>query len=323
MMRRSRHGFSLIELLLSMAVLSIMLVILGQVITNSTNAWSLGRGKITRYQEARQAFETIQQRLSQATLATYWDYEYDPSAPTIPTAYAPRSSLIFRCGEAPSVLTGLAGGDLTGHAIVFTAALGRDTSPEHGRFRALLNLCGFYVSHGPDESVPVKGKQAGLKDVKRFRLFEFCQPANELPLFATTSTPTSPWTGPVGVDHARPLAENIILLVLAPVNNGVQANPNDIAPGYSYDAAAYNHELPAELRIIMVAMDEASAIRIGEGPAEKNLLPTGLFKNAASPADIDRDLRTLQDHLNTGLGVQVAYQIFDTVIPLPASRWNS
>lgn len=323
MMRQARHGFSLIELLLSMAVLSIMLVMLGQVITSSTNAWTLGRGKITRFQEARQAFETIQQRLSQATLATCWDYEYDPAAPTIPTAYVPRSNLIFRCGDARSVLTGHTEGDLTGHAVAFTAALGRDTAPEHGRFRALLNLCCFYVSHGPDKSVPQQGKRAGLEAVRRFRLFEFCQPASELPLFATSSNTTSTWAGPVGVEHSRALADNIMLLVLAPMSGGVTVSPHAIAPDYSYDAAAHDHELPAALRVIMVAMDEASAIRLRDGHAEDDLLPAGIFKNVASSADIERDLRTLQDHLDRELDVRIAYQIFDTTIPLPASRWNS
>jgi uncharacterized protein (TIGR02599 family) len=130
----------------------------------------------------------------------------------------------------------------------------------------------------------------------------------------------------VNAERAKQLAENIILLVIAPLateNPESTANPHYIGSRLEYDSAANGHELPAALRLVLVAIDEGSAERLRNAGREGRLLPHDVFKHAAGSADLDRDLETLRRHLDHGVGVRVAYQIFDATISLPASRWNA
>lgn len=324
-MRRGQQGFSLVELLVSMAVLSLLLTLMGRVMDGSTRAWKQGRNKVARFAEARQAFETIQHRLSQATLATTWTYRQDPSAPTIPLEFVPSSNLFFRSGQAADLFAGGPSGTMHGHGVLFAAPIGWDVTPGRERFRGLLNLCGFFVSHGPDDDIPNAAQNAGVTSRQRFRLFEMCQPASEL-TFADTSAESVSSPAPVSAARAKPLAGNIILLVISPMGTerpDAQTNAPFLSPDYRYDSAANNHELPASVRVVLVAIDEESAERVRSAGRESGLLPQKLFTHAAGSADLDRDLEDLRQHLDHGVGVRVAYQIFDATIALPASRWNA
>jgi uncharacterized protein (TIGR02599 family) len=88
---RRRAGFTLVELLVSTAIIAlIMMVLVG--ITNQTAAtWRYTTEKIEKFQSARDGFESMTRRLSQATLNTYWDYLgfIPPALPT--SALVPRS----------------------------------------------------------------------------------------------------------------------------------------------------------------------------------------------------------------------------------------
>ena len=319
-MRFIRTGFSILELLLSVALLSILMLVMGQVLSNSTEAWKRGRSKITRFQQARQAFETLQQRLASANLATYWDYEYDPTAPTLPTRYRLRSDLTFRCGTAHSLLSPPDLGKLQGHALIFSAPLGADQEPRMERFRSVMNLCGFYVGHVKSPDLPPRAEEFGLTQQTQFGLFEFSQPMS-LPALLGAST------GPVvlPVTDSRLVAENVILLILLPwvINEGAADSPIIPAPDFQYDASLHEHQLPAALRVIMVAMDDDSADWITAVGKADQLIPSGLFENATSAVQISSDLRQLEAHLNHGLARRITHHIFDTTLSMQPSRWES
>ncbi len=67
------RGFTLVELLVSMVVLTIMLVLLTQLTNSLRSVISHTTSSIDAFKEARDAFETMTRRIAQATLNSYDD----------------------------------------------------------------------------------------------------------------------------------------------------------------------------------------------------------------------------------------------------------
>ncbi len=72
--RRGRRGFTLIEILVAIAVLSVLMVLVFSVIEDTSRIWRRSTAKIEAFQDARNAFQLITRTLSQATLNVYYDY---------------------------------------------------------------------------------------------------------------------------------------------------------------------------------------------------------------------------------------------------------
>ena len=66
---RNRTGFTLLELLVSLTILSIIVVMLLQIINSASTNWQRVTDNAKAFESARAAFELLQQTLSQATLA--------------------------------------------------------------------------------------------------------------------------------------------------------------------------------------------------------------------------------------------------------------
>ena len=70
------RAFTLVELLVAMAVLTLIMLVLVS-ITNSTSViWRSTTSEVEQFRAARNAFESMTRRISQATLNTCWDYSY-------------------------------------------------------------------------------------------------------------------------------------------------------------------------------------------------------------------------------------------------------
>src|ERR1043165_7333896 len=80
---RPNSAFTLVELMVSTAVIVLIFATLltmtdsTQRLTQSTSA------KVEQFREARVAFEAMTRRISQATLNTYWDYQYQTVSQTV------------------------------------------------------------------------------------------------------------------------------------------------------------------------------------------------------------------------------------------------
>ncbi len=117
----SSRAFTLVELLVSLAVLSILLLINAQVIGQVQSTWSASNARVSQFREARTAFDIITRNLSQATLNTYLDYETNylataaatsgTAAATGPGSYVRRSDLQFICGDTTNLLPNAGGAD--------------------------------------------------------------------------------------------------------------------------------------------------------------------------------------------------------------------
>src|SRR6187402_353245 len=72
--RPSTSAFTLVEMLVSSAVLIIILAIVFELISEIGQIWRSSTSRIQTFQETRAGFEAMTRRVGQATLNTYYDY---------------------------------------------------------------------------------------------------------------------------------------------------------------------------------------------------------------------------------------------------------
>jgi len=331
--RNSALGFTLAELLVSMTVLSILLLMLTQLLSQIQQTWTYSEARISQFREARVAFDIITKNLSQATLHTYLDFERDKNNQVID--YKRQSELHFKTMPASEL-----GANMPGHAVFFQAPLGR--SDRYTNLENLFNARGYYVLFGDDRRYKPSFIQAEPKF--RFRLMEFLPPAEENQIYidgdeerlASTNGVANydKWYKDRLTEFSHPLAENVVALIASPRES--LEDPNDkmktyskIAPNYSYDSneqnanfALFVQQAPPLVKVTMVAIDETSAIRLTGGGGSSSmppLVPTSLFKSTQS---YDKDIQKLKDELNN-YDPPINFKIFSTMVAIRSSKWST
>jgi hypothetical protein len=297
---RSRtSSFTLLEVLITLALLVVILLLLGQAVDSADRAWK--EGAADPFADAQDAFETLAGDLAQATLETYDDYadangNFRTNALFTPDHLARRSDLAFACGPAAGTSGLLAASQRTtvGSAVFFTAPEGfTQTYANHG-LEHLLNDMGFLVEFGDDNSgVALFGLHR-----YRWRLREIEQPSESLQVYA---------------------------LIVLPERNASDSGAV-LAPAYRYDSRdASNpvtiHQLPPRLLLALVAIDSATADRLAaqNGANAPQLVPATLFQQG-TPAQLTQDLATLDAALNAQ---KIGHRLFQREIQLPASAWSN
>ncbi len=197
-----RAAFSLIELMVSVAVLSLLLVIVFQMLEQMQKTWNRTRQTVSEFKDARNGFEEMGRRLGQATMNAYWGYEYQTTTLSgIKTRYGReiirQSELHFVSGPSSVLFAGGASkalGSRPGHAVFFQAPFGfcfeRDkvdkTRLQYEKLNNLLNAWGYYVEFNTDELDRPRFLNA-LKNAPaprpRYRLMEFRQPTEYLQVY--------------------------------------------------------------------------------------------------------------------------------------------
>lgn len=202
------RGFTLVELMVSTAVLTIILFVLVSMVNQTADTWRFTTSKTEQFRAARDGFEAITRRLSQATLNTYWDYQRDAAGN--PRKYVRQSELRFITGSGAKLLGDKRTTNETGplqqvtHAVFFQAPLGyvdridatyrgtidaAGTSPYLG-MENLVNTWGYFVEFNSDRSFRPPFLNAIAQpppDRLRFRLMEFMEPSDRLTIFKYTS----------------------------------------------------------------------------------------------------------------------------------------
>lgn len=346
-----RAGFSLLELLVTMAVLSIFVVLLFSVTDNSFKLWRSTSADISMFDSARAAFDTMTRRISQATLNTYLDY-YDSSwqrrnpsnaASFTPAKYGRASDLAFLSGTARDIFKG----SVQGHAIAFFAPLGYVAANRTlADLPNLLNPIGYHVEWGSDANLR-PGFLSTLPAKNRFRLIERIVPSQNFTgypsLTDTDDNNDSTWitdstNGLDGTNAVKNvLGENIIALIIRPEVTQEDAKlldltaPEDITADYFYDSRAGEArtsdpealqfaQLPPMLRVVMVAVSEKDAAKlIGNNSTAPDAftLDSSLFSD---PAKLNDDLDALSRKLTDA---NVQFRIFNQVIPLRAAKFSA
>jgi len=338
-------AFTLLEILAALALLSIILVMTGSIISSSSRAWRHANAKIESFQAARAAFDVMTSRLNRATLNTYWDYYDDAGKPFrlaanpssfVASRYGRYSDLHFLCGQASNLIGTLPAG-LTAtstQAIFFVAPTGLSSSASYKGLSGLLGACGYFVAFGNDDAV--KPAFPPTPSRYRWRLMEVSAPVEELQVFSTPSG--AAWAdNPVSQGRVRFVAENVIALIVWP-RRSVQDDPGgaQLSGDFSYDSrteAVWSgtpskqpvqaHQLPPNVQITMVVIDEASARRL-ENRADPSLPPpaittalNGLFREDV--AKYASELKELEGRL---AGQNIGYRVFSTSVALRESNWS-
>ena len=358
-------GFSLIELLVSMTILSAMLLMFVGMLDQTQNAWQNAQGRVSQFREARRAFDIVTKNLSQATLNPYYE-AYDEGGDGVPDKYIIQSELHFTCLQADQlpVVDGERPGP--GQALFFQAPLGVTYESDYATLNNLLNGRGYYVHFNSDE--PFRPPFFEGSERMRYRLMEMVIPtefnavyadhADSLPskdapadeeniYFQDWWTDRVSYTDPTGEAitgnmlevFGRPLAENIIALVVSPrvpvTDLKRDADERDavleVAPHYEYDSQSpedkdMRHQLPPLVKVTMIAIDEVSATRLalryGDDPYVDKL---GIKSSWATRAvDYEDDLDDFVDAVrDEGRdGVRVQYKIFATTVSILASKYS-
>lgn len=270
--RRLTAAFTLVEIMVSLAVLTILLLISAQVIGQVQSTWSASNARVSQFREARTAFDILTRNLSQATLNTYIDYDNNyiatagsSSAASAPASYVRKSDLQFICGPAASLVTGGGGADaLPGHAVFFQAPLGVTNSPTLVGLDRLLCARGYFVQYTSDESWIPAFIPPGNSSF-RYRLMEYSPPAEKNMIYpaGATGTVTNSWFAGAGVTSGssssstatipvtRPVADNIVALIISPrreMKPGEEASTaetiatgtTEIATNYQYNSTVVN-----------------------------------------------------------------------------------
>jgi uncharacterized protein (TIGR02599 family) len=201
--RAARPGFSLIELMVATAVLSMLLIMVFQMLRGMQVTWKRTRQDVGEFKEARQAFEEISRRVGQSTLNTYFSYRYDEQMVKgirlrMGREIIPQSELHFVCGPADTLgitqKNSRQVGQRYSHAIFFQAPFGfcinKDTKEKNAlqyeKMNGLMNGWGYYVEFNTDElDRPQFLKQLdnSPKPRPRYRLMEFRQPTEYLQIY--------------------------------------------------------------------------------------------------------------------------------------------
>ncbi|WP_113961267.1 Verru_Chthon cassette protein C [Roseimicrobium gellanilyticum] len=352
------RGFTLVELLVSMTVLSVLMIFLAQVLSDTQRTWGQARARVGEFRESRAAFEAIARRLSQVTLNSYWGYKLDSNG--TPTLYHRQSELHYVSGPAAALLPDAQ--HTAGHAVFFQAPLGEtlDTSAtaSSSSLENLLNGWGWYAQYESDlpRRPDFLGPDVAHPEKKRFRLMEFRQPTEKLALYGVVPDPKGgsmpvPWVeAQTGRDalyqwfrdslevDSQPVAENVLAVLIQPVwpaTTGKTGASIDAAANYLYDTRRYQwpetsteaihsrHQLPPVLRLTLIALDEREWSAFDTAKADALALElTGLVNNTLfqKSADYEQDLQRLEAELGQR---KLSFRVFSTAVQIPAAKLTS
>ncbi len=352
--RRSR-GFSLLELLVSSAIIGAVLIVVASAISTMQNTWLKVRAKADVFRTSRTAAETLSRRLTAATLCSRWVVPA-ASVTSSSESYERESDLHFFCGPVAKMPG--ANGTMVGHGIFFQAPFGvdiPDTSASqlnrHDLLGHALNAWGYFVELGSDEAerpafMAENGSKAPAR--RRFRLMEFRQPTDELAIFrpgagsAQTGRPAI--ADATSVSNARALwmqkalkekkncsvlAENVIALFVRPITSG--PNRYVLAPKYEYDTRMFldkaadpiakrtRHRLPPALELTIITVAEDSWAKVGEQGLGALLQQVSGAVNSGfiNAAAFAGDLASLRAKLDA---LNLNYRVIVTDVPLAEGR---
>lgn len=317
------RGFTLVEVLVATAVLLIVSLTLLTVVDATRRIWRETTSRAEQFREARRAFDRIAHRISQATLNPYWDYVNSSGQPRtttnaatfVPAGYSRQSELRFIQVPASS-LSAPRGGQMHGVAMFFQVPAGEARNTALDGMDTLLNTVGFFLENGSDATLLPNTIQPSAART-RFRLFELVEPSENLTVYSLTSGNAlyggDDWfTGPLSrTQYSHLLAENIVALTFVAIyldrnGNRVENHFYSSAPSLTMPQPIEANNLPPNVRVTMVAVDEVSAARIQR-------------QNLSLPVvNLEDDIPVLESYLiSQGLN----FQKFQGVVKIGAAQW--
>lgn len=360
--RHRRHGaFTLVEILVSTAILVIVLLVLVEVSARVGNIWKSSAGRVTSFQAARSAFDAITRHLSQATLNTYLDYVdangvyRDPANPAsfVPAGFKRASELHFLSGPAADI-TGNSAAVNPGHAAFFQAPLDRTADADLRSVPGLLNAVAYYIEYAPTDPDSIPDWLQSLTGSERqFQLRQVIQPTEQNQIY---NQPAGwDWLIPLVDGTVTPgvLADNIVLLLirlrLSPkdeevVASNLSASYSDetrgsiLSPNYVYNSRAWQTAAqPSPVqgagRIEIMRNQIAPIADVAMVAIDPQSLARLDMKSATPPAVLvppagsfqsSQDLEEdLANFQNQLAGEGIRFRTFRTSVPIQSSKWSN
>jgi len=207
-----------------------------------------------------------------------------------------------------------------------------------GALDQLMNSWGYFLEYGSDESLMPACLKGRIEPRKRCRLMEYMEPAEQLKVYLYPGARSNMWFAPAITQarrSVRPLAENVVALILQPRLDRASEDTRReagksvvLAPNYRYDSTQSSqdaelnskNQLPPVVQVTMVAIDEGSAKKLSSCPA---FPATGgidygdLFRR---PDDYAADLSTFEKQL--AATHHAAYRVFTTNVNIRGAKWS-
>ncbi|MCX6971137.1 MAG: prepilin-type N-terminal cleavage/methylation domain-containing protein [Verrucomicrobia bacterium] len=316
-------AFTLLELLVAMAVLGLMAVMMLSLTSSAQKIAKQTSSRTEQFREGRRAFERINQRLSQATLNSYWDYVDSSGSPrTAATATSFTPNKYFRISELRYLQTNAAsltaprGGTMVGSSVFFQAPLGKADDGNLSGLNSLLNTVGFFIERGDDSKLRPETVSASKT---RHRLYELTEPTENLTIYTKTSG-NATYSGKEWYEtpldepaNSHRLADNIVALLFEAQYRNASGTPTTAfnytsAPRGAATQPIEENNLPPNVRVTMIAVDETSGRRIADG----NITLTDATDDA-SLALLEKDLT--DNRLN--------YRKFESTVSIGPAKWSS
>jgi len=350
-------AFTLVEVIVASGIVVVIMGVLLAMTDQTQRLVKSTSSKVEQFQDARVGFEALTRRLSQATLNSFWDYQYNNAG--VPVGYQRSAELRFRSG----LMSNISGGNVNnaiqpGLGIFFHAPNGFVSNvTQLGALDYLMNAWGYYVEIGNDlNSIPpfLTGQVTGRT---RYRLMEFRQPSENLSVYApanqgditNTKWISSAFTG--ANPPVRVMTENIVALIVLPdlsladkkLWSQTKSGTPVLAPNYDYNSAIGGpnykdpilntmNQLPPVVQVVMVAIDEPSARKLQDkyGPTGKSpdkYLGIGYGTLFTDPTLLnDSSTGRLGDLSNYEKNVlipnKVSYRVFSTYVSIRGAKWS-
>lgn len=192
------QAFTLVEVLVSSVLIVVIMGLLLTTVTQTQKVWASTTAKVSQFQSARTAFESMNRRLGQATLNTYWRaWDGASDADKESFYFTRKADLQFLSGPTKAIfkspalkyLPGTLDDVFPGHSMFFFGPLGYTEEPPAAneqnplgssrRFRAtdgLISATGYFVEFG-DEKKPDFLTRLNYPKKYRFRLKELNVPS--------------------------------------------------------------------------------------------------------------------------------------------------
>lgn len=352
------RGFTLLEMLVAIAILSLITVLLISALAATQETWARTRERIGQFREARVAFETAGQRIAEATVNPYWGYD-DPESPT---TYERQSELHFVSGPSEVLL----GSErlFSGHSIFFqapfgfggTEAGGLGGGPTYDGIENGVNLWGYWVEFNSDAEEEYAMRPEFLNEGatergarQRFRLMEYRLPTERLTLFEQDDTGVPlleqvsekdelyRWFSDEAtrVENSNPVAENILVFGIRPRVPGLRPEETSIAPEYHYDSRRFQwssetttltrqtrHQVPPVVDLFLVALEEPSFARFLDREGEEAAARIAGFVNERfrNAEQLESDLADVEAYL---IDLGIRSRVFETSIAIRAGKWHT
>ena len=318
----------MVEMLVGLAVSTMLIVVVLSLLNHANSTIRTADSKLSAFQSAQAGFDLMTQKLSDATLNTYYDYDN----PLAPTAYIRHSDLHFLVAKN-SALAGIVPANAnSGQSVFFQAPVGYSNNSTFAHTQGLLNACGYFVEYGPNNTswpTIIPGSQTPRY---RYRLMQAIQSTELNGIYGykegTGADNSPPWIASLG-NLALPIAENIIALIILPQSPAVGGS---ISSDYQYNSRQglpsptlhlQSEQLPQILELTLVVIDEASATRLDTGSAT----PPQVIENALQLnnkfTDASRYAADLGDLETALIAAHINYHILTSAVTLRESKWSN